>query len=211
VTGVTRGDTVPAVNGEANRGANGEANGQVSGEVSGEAGQVSSDATGRALHIACIGGYDADGATLALAELVGEGLAQRGAVVVTGGRRGVAEAASKGARRAGGLTIGILPGRTRDDANPFVQVAVPTGLGETRNALVVMDADAVIAFPGVWGTLSELAFALLAGTPVVTVGDGTWDLPGAGVVKATSPADAVDLAMSLAISLANGRRPPSTE
>ena len=95
-------------------------------------------------------------------------------MVVTGGRQGVAAAVCRGAVEAGGLTVGILPGRDRAEANPWVTVAVPTGLGETRNALVVMGADAVIAFPGVYGTLSEVAFALLAGTPVV--GLGTWTL-----------------------------------
>lgn len=150
-------------------------------------------------HIAVVGGYEATGDVLALAEEVGRLLAQRGAVVVTGGRRGVSEAACKGAVLAGGTAVGILPGATRAEANPYVSVAIPTGLGETRNALVVMGADAVIAFPGGYGTLSEVAFALLHGTLVV--GLGTWDLSlggvdDTGVVRATSPADAVDIALS---------------
>ncbi|MGH9187969.1 MAG: LOG family protein [Acidimicrobiales bacterium] len=141
--------------------------------------------------MAVVGGYDADHATEAAAEAVGRLLAQRGAVVVTGGRQGVAAAASRGAVAAGGLTVGILPGRSRAEANPWVQVAVPTGLGETRNALVVMDADAVIAFPGRYGTLSEVAFALLAGT--IVIGLGTWDVDG--VLAADSPEEAVTLAL----------------
>jgi uncharacterized protein (TIGR00725 family) len=152
----------------------------------------------RAPHVAVVGGYDAGATDLADAEEVGRLLAQRGAVVVTGGRRGIAEAASRGAVLAGGTTVGVLPGRSRDEANPYVTVAVPTGLGETRNALVVMGADAVIAFPGRYGTLSEVAHALLAGTPVI--GLRTWELaaggtPDQGVVAATGPHDAVERAL----------------
>jgi uncharacterized protein (TIGR00725 family) len=142
--------------------------------------------------VAIVGGYECDGAVARAAEEVGRLLAEHGAVVVTGGRQGVAEAASRGAWTAGGMTVGILPGRNRAEANEWVRVAVPTGLGETRNALVVMDADAVIAFPGRYGTLSEVAFALLAGTPVVGLGFGGLD----GVVAATTPADAVAVALA---------------
>jgi uncharacterized protein (TIGR00725 family) len=142
-----------------------------------------------------IGGYDADAATQALAESVGRLLAERGAVVVTGGREGVAAAASRGAVEAGGLTVGILPGRDRSEANPWVRVAVPTGLGETRNALVVMGADAAIAFPGAYGTLSEMAHALLAGTRVVAM-PGAWDLAAAEpVIRVASPEEAVTAAL----------------
>ncbi len=144
-------------------------------------------------YVAVVGGYEADDAALALAEEVGRLLAQRGCIVVTGGRRGVAEAASRGAVLAGGTTIGILPGASRDEANPYITHAVPTGLGETRNALVVMDAAAVIALPGAYGTLSEVAHALLAGTRVVSVGGG-WDIPG--VIIAGTSGDAVELALS---------------
>lgn len=151
--------------------------------------------------VAVVGGYDAGEDVLALAEEVGRRLAEAGATVVTGGRRGVAEAASRGASLAGGTVVGVLPGRDRAEANPWVGVAVPTGLGETRNALVVMGADAVVAFEGSYGTLSEIAHALLAGTPVV--GIGTWELraPGGGddpVVRAGDPAAAVALALDLA-------------
>lgn len=151
------------------------------------------DLTTPARHVAVVGGYDAEPGTVTVAEEVGSLLAQRGCVVVTGGRRGVAEAASRGAVLSGGLTVGILPGTQRSEANPYVKVPVPTGLGDTRNALVVMDADAVIALPGAYGTLSEIAHALLAGTRVVTVGDG-WTIPGC--VAASSAADAVDAALA---------------
>ena len=122
-----------------------------------------------------------------VAEETGRLLAQAGAIVVTGGRTGVMEAASKGAREAGGLTLGILPGSDRSEANPYVQVAVPTGMGEARNALVVRAADGVIAIGGEWGTLSEIALARKGGKPVV--GIGSWDLEGVEAVE--GPAEAV--------------------
>jgi uncharacterized protein (TIGR00725 family) len=95
---------------------------------------------------------------------------------VTGGRTGVMEAASKGAREAGGTTLGILPGADRREANDWVSVAVPTGMGEARNALVVRAADGLVAVGGAWGTLSEIAFARKTGKPVVGV--ASWDLDG---------------------------------
>jgi uncharacterized protein (TIGR00725 family) len=146
-----------------------------------------------ARYVAVVGGYEADDGVLQLAEEVGRLLAQRGCVVVTGGRRGVAEAASRGAVLAGGTTVGILPGVRRDEANPYVTVAVPTGLGETRNALVVMGVDAVVALPGAYGTLSEVAHALNAGTSVVGLGDG-WTI--SGVIPAQTSMDAVEIALA---------------
>ena len=101
------------------------------------------------------------------AHRIGLGLARAGATLVCGGLGGVMAAACAGAREADGTTIGILPGTDRRDANPHVTVAVPTGLGEARNALVVRAADAVVAVGGAYGTLSEIAFALKAGVPVV--------------------------------------------
>ena len=115
----------------------------------------------------------------ATAELVGRLLAEREIVIVCGGLGGVMEAACRGARSAGGTTVGILPGDDRTDANEFVDVAVATGMGEGRNALVVRTADAVIAVGGEFGTLSEIALALRAGKPVV--GIGTWELAKGGV------------------------------
>jgi len=97
------------------------------------------------------------------------------------------EAACRGAKEAGGLTVGILPGTDRAAANAFVDVAVPTGLGEARNALVVRAADALVAVGGGYGTLSEIALALKAGKRVV--GFGTWDIDG--VEPADSPEAAV--------------------
>jgi uncharacterized protein (TIGR00725 family) len=117
---------------------------------------------------------------------------------VCGGLGGVMEAACRGARSRGGLTVGLLPGVDRDAANGWVVVALPTGLGEARNALVVRAADAVVAIGGGWGTLSEIALALKAGVPVVGV--GTWEpaLSGAaveGVVAVDGPREAVEEAV----------------
>lgn len=143
--------------------------------------------------VAVVGGGDAAGTALADAEEVGRLLAQRSAVVKTGGRGGVAAAACRGAVLAGGLTVGVLPGRSRDEANPYVTIPIPTGLGDARNALVVTGVDAVIALAGRFGTLTEIGHALLAGTPVI--GLGTWDLPGSHIVPAGSPREAVETAL----------------
>jgi hypothetical protein len=126
---------------------------------------------------------------------VGRALAERGAVVVCGGLGGVMEGACRGAKGAGGATLGILPGLDRSDANEFVDLALPTGMGEARNALVVRACDALIAVGGEWGTLSEIALALRAGKRVV--GLGTWELPRDGIVGASSPDEAVALALAV--------------
>jgi uncharacterized protein (TIGR00725 family) len=123
-----------------------------------------------------------------MAESVGRGLAARGAVVVCGGLGGAMQAACRGAKEAGGSTVGLLPGLDRRDANRYVDVAVPTGLGEARNALVVRAADALIAIGGGYGTLSEIALALRTGKRVV--GLGTWEIEG--VEPASSPEEAVE-------------------
>ena len=143
-------------------------------------------------HVAVVGaGGDVEPESLAAAEAVGEGLARAGVVVVTGGLGGVMEAACRGARRAGGTTLGILPGHDRAAANPYVDVAVATGLGELRNGLVVRSADALVAVAGGYGTLSEIALALKAGKAVV--GIGTWQIDG--VRAAADAAEAVAVAL----------------
>ena len=146
-----------------------------------------------------VGPGDATPDETAQAEGVGAALAEAGVTLVCGGLGGVMEAACRGARGAGGLTVGLLPGDDRDTANPWVSVALPTGLGEGRNVLLVRAADAIVAIGGGWGTLSEIALALRAGKLVV--GLGTWQptyegVAGAGVVAASSPRAAVDLALS---------------
>jgi uncharacterized protein (TIGR00725 family) len=132
-------------------------------------------------YVAVVGPGEASRAELEAAEAVGRGLAERGVVVVCGGLGGVMEAACRGARAAGGTTLGILPGQDRREANPFVDVAVPTGLGEARNALVVRAADTVVAVGGAYGTLSEIALALKTGKPVI--GLGSWEIEGVQAVE----------------------------
>ena len=125
-------------------------------------------------YVAVVGPGDADAAAEHDAEVVGRELATAGAIVVCGGLGGVMAAACRGAREAGGTTVGLLPGSDRAAANEWVSVAVPTGMGELRNGLVVRAADAVVAVRGGYGTLSEIALALKLGRPVVGV--GTWDI-----------------------------------
>ena len=154
----------------------------------------------RVLHVAVVGSGSAERDQLVLAEEVGRLLATRGARVVCGGLGGVMEAACRGAKSSGGTTIGLLPGLDRHEANAWVDVAIPTGLGEARNALVVRAADVVIAIGGEFGTLSEIALALKTGTPVV--GIDTWELSRHGrssteIVRAVTPAEAVDHALAL--------------
>src|SRR3989442_629143 len=137
------------------------------------------------LAIAVIGAGQCDAQTAALAEEVGRRLAQAGATLVCGGLGGVMEAACRGAKSTGGLTIGVLPGSDRADANRWVDIAIPTGLGEARNILVVRSAQAVIAVGGEFGTLSEIAFALKLGIPVF--GLNTWQLARGGTIKPIIP------------------------
>jgi uncharacterized protein (TIGR00725 family) len=129
----------------------------------------------------------------ARAEQVGRLLAERGCAVVTGGLGEVMEAAARGAKSAGGTTIGILPGQSRHDANIWIDHAVATGVGHARNLAVVASGDAVIAVGGRWGTLAEIGFAHVLGRPVVILEPG-WPLEG--VLRAGSPEEAVELALS---------------
>ena len=129
----------------------------------------------------------------ARAEEVGRLLAERGCTVVTGGLGEVMAAAARGAKGAGGTTIGILPGERREDANPWVDHVVVTGIGQARNLAVVASGDAVIAVGGSWGTLAEIGFASRLGRVVVILEPG---LAVEGIARAASPAEAVDLALS---------------
>jgi uncharacterized protein (TIGR00725 family) len=145
--------------------------------------------------VAVIGAGEPDGTLERLAEAVGVALAAAGKTVVCGGLEGVMAAACRGAKAAGGRTVGILPGRDPAEANPWVDVAIPTGFGEARNALVVRAGRAVIAIGGGYGTLSEIALALKAGVPVV--GLDTWDIPG--VEAAVDAEDAVRRVLGAAL------------
>jgi len=150
--------------------------------------------------IAVIGGGQPSREEARQAEEVGRELARRGAVLICGGLGGVMRAACKGARAEGGVTIGVLPGESRRQANPYVQLPIVTGLGEARNVIVVRSAQAVIAVGGGYGTLSEIGHALRNGIPVI--GLKTWSLsrggqPDSAIVPAETPADAVDIALGL--------------
>ena len=143
-------------------------------------------------------------AELAEAETAGAAIAAAGATLVCGGLGGVMEAACRGARSRGGMTVGLLPGTDREDANGWVLLALPTGLGEARNALVVRAADAVVAIGGGWGTLSEIALALKLGVPVFGV--GTWELARGGErVAGVRVVDDAGTAVSEALRLAQSR------
>lgn len=153
----------------------------------------------RPVQISVIGGAVAEDGILAHAEAVGRGIAEEGAVLICGGRTGVMEAASRGARQAGGVVIGILPGDSPDDANEYVTHGIATGIGHARNLAVVASGDAVIAIGGEWGTLSEIAFARRLERPVV--GLDTWSLrhragTDLGIIEADGPETAVSAALS---------------
>lgn len=160
-----------------------------------------SDASERPLLIAVIGGGAPSARAYELAEAVGRELAQRGAVVVCGGLGGVMEAACRGAKSAGGVTIGLMPGDDPRAANQWVDYPVMTGMGYARNVIVVKTGRAAIAVDGAYGTLSEIAHALGDGTPVI--GLETWEMTsGDGypleITRADSPTDAVEKAIAAA-------------
>ncbi len=125
---------------------------------------------------------------------VGRRIAEANAILVCGGLGGVMAAASEGAQSAGGVTIGILPGTDRSDANSFIEYAIPTGMGEARNLLVVRSSDAIIALPGGSGTLSELAFAQKLEKHIIDFGG--WNISDAAH-KASNAEEAVRLALQM--------------
>ena len=145
-------------------------------------------------YVAVVGPSDATSQQKRAAEAIGRGLAEAGAILISGGLGGVMEAACHGASTADGTTVGFLPGTDRASANDYLQIALPTGLGELRNGLVIRAADAVIAVGGAYGTLSEIALALRTDVPVV--GLDTWDLEG--IEPVGTPAEAVSRALQRA-------------
>jgi uncharacterized protein (TIGR00725 family) len=149
----------------------------------------------RSQAIAVIGAADASVEVADLAFAVGREIATQGATLVCGGRSGVMEAAARGARAAGGHTIGILPNYEPADANPYIEFVIATGMGQARNVIVVASAAAVIAFAGEGGTLSEIGFALKLGRPVVAV--RAWPAI-AGIEHRDDPVEAVRRALELA-------------
>jgi uncharacterized protein (TIGR00725 family) len=145
-------------------------------------------------YVGVVGASQATSQDMLDAEAVGRELALAGAVVVCGGRGGVMAAASKGAAEAGGVVIGMLPGLDRSDANKWVTYAVPTGLGELRNGLIVRTADVMVAVGGAYGTLSEVALGLQAGLRVFAL--HSWEIEG--ITPCGSPAEAVSKALAWA-------------
>ncbi len=164
----------------------------------------------RARYVGLIGSGEGTPRELELASAVGAALAREGATIVCGGLGGVMEAACRGARQEGGLTVGVLPGEDRECANEHVEVALPSGLGELRNGLIVRFSDAVIAIGGGWGTLSEIAFAMRTGRPVVALASWEEALSGPGaraqgvLQRAEDPEQAVALALAAAASARAG-------
>jgi uncharacterized protein (TIGR00725 family) len=141
------------------------------------------------VQVAVVGAGEYEETRCDLARELGRKIAEHGHVLITGGLGGVMEAASEGARKAGGVTVGILPGE-KETANRHVNVAIGTGMGHGRNAIIVRSADVVIALPGLYGTLSEIALALKMDKMVIDLGD--WNVDG--MLKATSPEEAMQLA-----------------
>jgi uncharacterized protein (TIGR00725 family) len=157
-------------------------------------------------YVAVVGpGDEATREETEMARQIGRLLAERDAILVCGGLGGVMAAACQGAFERGGLTVGLLPGSDRASGNPFLTVAVPTGIGELRNGLVVRAADAVIAVGVSWGTLSEVALAMRTGKPMVVIAgwsvlDPIHGRPGEMPVTARSAEEAIDQALRLASS-----------
>ena len=138
------------------------------------------------LLISVIGGYKVDKKTEKLAEQIGQIIAELGAILICGGLSGVMLSAAKGAKKAGGTTVGILPGKDKAEANQYIDIPIATGLGFTRNTLVAGSPDIVIALSGKEGTLSEIGFALSKKKPII--GLNTWDIPGIKKVKTAAQA-----------------------
>ena len=139
--------------------------------------------------IGVIGGHRCSAKVEQIAYKIGKNIAKMEASLVSGGLSGVMKAVSKGAKEAGGTTLGILPGENKKNANAYIDIAIPTGLGLARNTLVVRTADIIIALPGAEGTLSEIAFALILKKKIINLSN--WDVPG--TIKAKNVDDVVNL------------------
>ena len=139
--------------------------------------------------VAVIGGHKCSLKVERQAIKLGNLLSKVGVILICGGLGGVMEAVSMGMKEAGGITVGILPGKDKASANPYIDISIPTGLGYIRNTIVVSCADIIVALPGEYGTLSEIAFALNMKKPVI--GIGTWDI--AGVRQVNTPEEAIEL------------------
>ncbi len=144
--------------------------------------------------IGLIGGADCSPEIEEAARNVGRGIAERGGILICGGVGGVMEAGARGAKEAGGMTIGIIPGLNRYDANPYIDIPIASGVGYARNMIIVNSSDSVIAVDGKFGTLSEIAFCLQFGVPVISL--FSWEIDPS-IITVDTPEKAVDLAFSL--------------
>jgi len=142
--------------------------------------------------IAVIGAGQCDGKVRQMALEIGQEIARSGAILICGGLSGVMRAAAEGAKAENGVTVGILPGNDKAEANEFIDFRICTGLGEARYLIIIKTADAVIALPGRYGTLSELGFALKVGKPVVSY--GSWEVSDE-IIRANNAKEAVQLAL----------------
>lgn len=143
--------------------------------------------------IGVIGSSDSDPSEISLAQEVGKRLGEKGITIICGGLGGVMEAVSRGAKSTGGMTIGILPGISGKDANPYIDIAIPTGIGEARNLIIIRSSSSMIAIGGGYGTLSEIGFALKLDIPVV--GLKTWRIEG--IIQSETAEEAVVKAIEL--------------
>ena len=144
--------------------------------------------------IGVIGAGNCDESVAMIAEDVGREIAKRGAVLICGGLGGVMQAAACGAKQEGGTTIGILPGNRREDANPYIDIAILSAMGHARNAIIAQSCDALIAIDGEYGTLSEIALSLKMGKTVVVL-ESNWEIEGARVAKDAQ--EAVEMAFGI--------------
>jgi len=138
--------------------------------------------------VSVIGGHKCNKGVEQIAKNLGKKLAKVVGILVSGGLSGTMKAVCKGFKAGGGITIGILPGYDKNDANPYVDIAIPTGMGLARNVLVVKSADVVVALPGEAGTLSEIAYCLQFGIPVISL--NSWDIPG--VIRVDTVEEAIN-------------------
>jgi uncharacterized protein (TIGR00725 family) len=162
----------------------------------------------RKMTIGVIGGAETTAENYRLAYEVGKLIAGNGAILVCGGLSGIMEAASKGAYENNGLVMGFLPGENKSDANPYVHIPIPTAMGIARNVLVVRASDALIAFPGSYGTLSEISLALVLKKAVVYM-PGTWDLKKIAPVDSALFKEAFDAGQAIGFALSSITSTPS--
>jgi len=148
----------------------------------------------RQLQIGVIGGRDVSTEIIKIAESIGQLIAERNAILICGGLGGVMEAACRGAKTVGGITVGILPVASKEEANPHVDIVIPTGMGVARNAVVIHSSDGVIAVDGSYGTLSEIAFALQCRVPLVVL--KSWEIDSS-VISAEDPEEAVEMLFNI--------------